>query len=218
MTWNNINLPYLNRLSLESRQIQTLLSLLFHISVPRLQSLSLNILVDSDKPLTAEASNGIKTHPPIYGRLLKLELRVYMDKHLPHIFDRVNSLIDNSAPVLEHLHLCLWADYRRSKTPKAEYNLTNVVVIRTPMKVTLDVYDGDVDMDKTLSCLGEGTGMEELLTQYYFPVENLQPAKDKYHFPHLRTLVLRGKLVHPLADHIYGPLLMPVKLEKSQRD
>ena len=92
-----------------------------------------------------------------------------------------------------------------------------MVAIRTPIKVTLKVYDRKVDMDQALLRLGEGTGIEELLIKYHSAWETLLLAKDKYYFSHLKTLSLRGKSAHPLADRIYGPLLTYVELEKGQR-
>src|ERR1700761_2587277 len=150
MTWNTINLPYLHTLSLRWHNTPTILSLLSHISVPRLESLDLAPLGD-DETLTHDTPDVLKVQPPVYRRLIKLKLQVNMNDQLPHIFQLVNSLIDNSAPVLEQLHLSLMS--YDEKGP-GELGKSQAMSIRTPQKVVLELADSRTNVDNVLSCLG----------------------------------------------------------------
>src|ERR1700761_6564083 len=71
-----------------------------------------NYLVDDT---IAVAIDVLKSRPSMYPRLTKLALVMYMDEQYPHIFAYVNLFVDNSAPVLEQLHLYLLPDHRGKK-------------------------------------------------------------------------------------------------------
>ena len=95
--------------------IGKLLQLLSRISTPCLDSVCLYARESDGNTLKPKASDGLEVWPTIYQRLMKLELGVFIDETLPRIFGRVNSLIDGSAPVVEHLHLNLYLSIRKSK-------------------------------------------------------------------------------------------------------
>src|SRR6201996_3936399 len=210
MTWDAINLPYLHTLSLMWRNTQTILSLLSHISVPRLESLDLEPRGD-DETSTHDTPNILKAQPPVYRRLTKLKLREYMHDQLPLIFQPVNSLIDNSAPVLEQLHLSL--PYYYENGPDEPGN-SQAMSIRTPQKVVLEPEGSQTNLDNVLSCLGDGTGMEELTIRDMYDVYTYNPSQNVFVFPDLKNLVLHGKHLHHLADHINGPLLTSLQLKE----
>ena len=70
-------------------------------------------------------------------------------------------------------------------------------------------------MHTALCCLGEGTGMEELIVQdVKFPMRVTILEQSQYDFPHLKTLVLYGTLSHDFASHIHGPRLELVELKE----
>ena len=213
MTWNIVDLRNLHYLSLEGRSIQTLLSLLSHISVPRLEVLNLGPSLN-DETSTAGASAILDSRSPIYRRLMKLKLRVFMNEQLPLVFECVNWLIDNSAPVLEQLHFSLQSDYTSNDREEDEpQNLIRATSIRTPQKVVLEREGSQIHVDNALSCLGEGTGMEELTIRGLAYRDAYNQLKSAFVFPHLKNLVLHGRHLHPLADHITGPLLTSVQLK-----
>ena len=213
MTGHSIDLSILHRLHLSGRSINVLLWLLSTINAPRLESLYLE--PSSDYEAWKAPASVIETQPTLYQRLMKLEVRVYMDKQLPHVLSRLNSLINNSAPGLEHLHLRPLQSYRRMNESGDDEgdNRINKVLFRTPEKITLDLEMLNIAVDEVLSCLGEGTDMEELVIRVRFSSETPVVVKNIYDFPHMKALVLRGKNVHSLADHIRGPLLTSVELE-----
>ena len=212
---NGVNFPHLRHLLLVGRPIRKLLSLLSKISVPRIELLYLRPDTNDALAPTVKASEVIEPSSAIYERLTKLVLCVDLDEQLSHNFDRVNTLIGNCTPRLMELRLLICPGIKKVLVDEEQGRISKAV-IATPMTVTLVLEHYTLDVDVALACLGEGTSLEVLIIRDRWPMTGSAIlVRNYYEFPHLKALILHGTRMHPLANHIRGPLLKSVKLEEN---
>ena len=219
MTWDNVQLLHLLRLTLFVAQDKVMFSTLARLSPPRIESLRLRWFPCA-KDSTTKAESLALFHAygaAVYVRLVKLEIGVYASEAKSN-FRQINNFIDICTPALEHL--CIEIDEWRNPPPKP-YSYCDQgegPLIRTPKKVTIKAGAPNViPIPEVLQWLWPGDGMEELeissVGDSAQPASHISDQSVRYNFDALKTLILINEHSHHIVHHIQGLTSMSVVLK-----